>query len=100
MSRTTRLKKLVRHKVVNHFGYIPTRFRRSGGRELRQRVAEESHDEYMPRTRHTCLQYPYYIKTWDDIVPSVGLWEFPWAIKFKIKPTYTNKKRRVKKKKK
>jgi hypothetical protein len=94
MSRTTRLKKLVKQQVVDPFGYLPTRFRRSGYRDAKQRAAEEAHGGYVPRSRHSCLHFPHYTSSWDDIIPSVGLWEKPTAIKFKIKPKYTNKKKK------
>jgi hypothetical protein len=96
MSRTTRLKKLVKQQAVDSSGYLPTRFRRSGYRDSRQRAAEEVHDGYKPRPRHCCMSFPHYTTSWDDIIPSVGLWEKPTHIKFKTKPKYTNKKKRAK----
>jgi hypothetical protein len=97
MSRTTRLKKLVKQQAVDSYGYLPTRFRRSGYREARQRAAEEEEEHgYKPRPRHCCMSFPHYTTSWDDIIPSVGIREKPMHIKFKIKPKYTNKKKRAK----
>lgn len=96
MSRTTRLKRLINNKVVDSYGHLPTSWRSSGARDARQRAAEEAHDGYNPRKRHTCLAFPHYTSAYEDICPSVGLWEKPTHIKFKIKPKYTNKKRRFK----
>lgn len=98
MSRTTRLKNLVNLKVVDSYGCLPTNWRHSGGRAARQIAAEEAHDNYRPRPRHSSLCFPHYTSAYEDIFPSVGLWVKYTDIKFKIKPTYTNKKRRVKKK--
>jgi hypothetical protein len=92
MARTFRLKKLINQKAKDSAGCIPLHWKSSGYQEARHRSAEEKHDGYVPRPRHTCLSFPHYTSAYDDVCPSVGFWISTNSPKLRIKPIYTRKK--------